>query len=390
MTAEFTTMSTTPSTPTIITATATTTSTNKNPRAPSDFSCPYYTGIFTSRICLLVHLRIHRTEAGKPARSTLKIPWAGGPNCDAANAADALENHFKTFQRTQRERARLRQVLWMEDEFLQIAPLLAKIWADDSIRLAFDQRSRLITEDFNYVPTNEDIVWSRRPTNSIIEEEICVHGIPITFIDVGGQTKERSKWCHAFTDMTSVLFLVACSHYDEFYVDRVTEEYRNKLREAMDVFESLINHVSFRRVSIILFFNKTDILKEKLASGLSSIRSSFPEFPSEADERKLADVQNFLVTLFSSRIDPNPDPTLPEEGEAIQRLSGLQKLFHSKSLSRHDSGSNASSQGFDRTPRRRTVYRHFTTAVDRRNIETVFNAMQDTILQSNLRRLMMS
>ncbi|VDN10719.1 unnamed protein product [Dibothriocephalus latus] len=346
-----------------------------------------------------------------------------------------MENHFKTFQRTQRERARLRQLLWTQEEFLEIAPLLAKIWSDDSIRLAFDQRSRLITEDFvsslllyyfclktgsnffveiygliyimsentrfylnridqiakpNYVPTNEDIVWSRRPTNSIIEEEICVHGIPITFIDVGGQTKERSKWCHTFTDMTSVLFLVACSHYDEFYVDRVTEEYRNKLREAMDVFESLINHVSFRRVSIILFFNKTDILKEKLTGGLSSIRSSFPEFPAEGDERKLTDVQNFLVTLFSSLIDPNPDPTMPEEGEPMQRLSGLQKLFHSKSLSRRESGSNASSQGFERAPRRRTVYRHFTTAVDRRNIETVFNAMQDTILQSNLRRLMMS
>nr|VZI04583.1 unnamed protein product [Spirometra erinaceieuropaei] len=341
------------------------------------------------------------------ARSTLKIPWAGGPDCDAANAADTLENHFKTFQRTQRERARLQQSLWTEDEFLEVVPLLSKIWADDSIRLAFDQRSRLITEDFsentrfylnrieqigrpNYVPTNEDIVWSRRPTNYISEEEICVHGVPITFIDVGGQTKERSKWCHTFNDMTSVLFLVACSHYDEFYVDRVTEEYRNKLREAMDVFESLVNHVSFRRVSIILFFNKTDILKEKLASGLSSIRSSFPEFPSEADEHKLGDVQNFLVTLFSSLIDLNPDPTLPEEGEALQRLSGLQRLLHSKSLSRRDSGSNTSSQGFERAPRRRTVYRHFTTAVDRRNIETVFNAMQDTILQSNLRRLMMS
>ncbi|VEL42220.1 unnamed protein product, partial [Protopolystoma xenopodis] len=146
-----------------------------------------------------------------------------------------------------------------------------------------------------YIPTNEDIVWSRRPTDSIIEEEIALHGTRLVFIDVGGQTKERRKWCQCFTGMTSVLFLVACSHFDEHYRDRLTREFRNKLHESMIIFNGLINHVAFRRVSVIIFFNKTDILKEKVASRTSNIRDTFPNFPQSYDPFKLHDVQ---VTFY--------------------------------------------------------------------------------------------
>ncbi|VDD74707.1 unnamed protein product [Mesocestoides corti] len=252
----------------------------------------------------------------------------------------------------------------------------------------------------NYRPTEEDIVWSRRPTDSIIEEEIFVHGTSITFIDVGGQTRERRKWCQTFTDMTSVLFLVGSSHYDELYLDRVTGEYRNKLREAMTVFECLINFDSFRRVSIILFFNKSDLLKEKVEARVSGIRAHFYEFPQDADEFNLVAVQNFLVEAFASLVDPivfcPADELTPTSSPLFQnRLSGFQRK---SAISQPAVGRSASmnanphrgSNPCDRIPRKRTIYRHFTTAVDRKNIKTVFNAMQDTILQNNLRRLMLS
>ncbi|VDL89184.1 unnamed protein product [Schistocephalus solidus] len=72
MTGEFTAMPTTPDTlctpsaPVILTATATPTSTNNIPPASPDFSCPHCTRNFNSRIGLVGHLRIHRTEAGEP------------------------------------------------------------------------------------------------------------------------------------------------------------------------------------------------------------------------------------------------------------------------------------------------------------------------------------
>ncbi|CAH8652233.1 unnamed protein product [Heterobilharzia americana] len=217
------------------------------------------------------------------------------------------------------ERARLSQPLWLEEEFLEIVPALRAIWEDTSIRSAFEQRSKIITENFsentryylnrlnyigveNYRPTDEDIVWSRKPTESIIEEEINLHSLSLVFIDVGGQTKERRKWCQCFADMNSVLFLIASSHYDEHYQDRVTKEFRNKLREAMIIFEGLINHVAFRRVSIIIFFNKTDILKEKLNARTSNIRDEFPNYPTKMDPFYLQDVQTFMVEAFASLI----------------------------------------------------------------------------------------
>ena len=34
-------------------------------------------------------------------------------------------------------------------------------------------------------------------------------------VDVGGQRSERRKWIHCFENVTSVMFLVALSEYDQ-------------------------------------------------------------------------------------------------------------------------------------------------------------------------------
>ncbi|KAL5107311.1 Guanine nucleotide-binding protein subunit alpha-12 [Taenia crassiceps] len=352
------------------------------------------------------------------ARSTLGIAWAA--SCDEPIvAAERLEEHFRRTRVLRRERSLHcgGMPVWSEEEFLELAPLFRAIWSDTSIRATFDQRNRFITEGFsentryylnrlnqiaipNYVPTNEDIVWSRRPTDSIIEEEIMVHGTSLVFVDVGGQTKERRKWCQAFTDMIAVLFLVGSSHYDELYLDRVTGDCRNKLREAMTVFEGLINLDIFRRVSIIIFFNKSDLLKEKIEAHVSGIRAHFPEFPDDEDEFNLVAVQNFLVESFASLVDPL---VYPFDAELTPTSLGFRHnrvcWFRRKSsklqtgVGESASPNTAPSRGgalSNMVPRKRTIYRHFTTAVDKKNIQMVFNAMQDTILQNNLRRLMLS
>ncbi|CAH8871141.1 unnamed protein product [Trichobilharzia szidati] len=344
------------------------------------------------------------------ARESLNIPWAGGDDSVAAQAARDIELHLKDTRMTRRERARLGQPLWLEEEFLEIVPALRAIWADPSIQTAFDQRSKIITENFsentryylnrlnyigveNYRPTNEDIVWSRKPTESIIEEEINVHSSLLVFIDVGGQTKERRKWCQCFADMTSVLFLIASSHYDEHYQDRLTKEFRNKLREAMIVFEGLINHIAFRRVSIIIFFNKTDILKEKLNARISNIRDEFPNYPLKMDPYNLQDVQTCMVEAFASLINHNlpPDTRLMNTcGRASLSHSSFNSTTRRSSLHRQNSAPVSANLTYAVPVRKRMIYRHFTTAVDRRNIETVFNAMQDTVLHNNLRRIMLS
>lgn len=38
-------------------------------------------------------------------------------------------------------------------------------------------------------------------------------------VDVGGQKSERRKWIHCFQDVTTILFLVSLSGYDQCLVE---------------------------------------------------------------------------------------------------------------------------------------------------------------------------
>ncbi|KAL3207946.1 hypothetical protein MRX96_039370 [Rhipicephalus microplus] len=206
----------------------------------------------------------------------------------------------------------------------------------DGVRYFFDHLDRIATKEF--IPTNQDILHARKATKSITEFVVPVNGVPFRFVDVGGQRSQRQKWFRCFDSVTSILFLVSSSEFDQALLeDRTT----NRLVESRSIFETIVNNRCFAEVSIILFFNKTDLLREKLASRATSIADYIDGF--KGDPHNLADVQRFLVNWFYEA-----------------RRSQHKPLFH-----------------------------HFTTAVDTENIKVVFNAVRDTILQKNITQLML-
>lgn len=187
-----------------------------------------------------------------------------------------------------------------------------------------------------YVPVKLDILHARKATKGIIEHQFDIKGIPFLFVDVGGQRSQRQKWFQCFEGITSILFLASSSEFDQVLMeDRKT----NRLTESCDIFETIINNKTFSNVSIILFLNKTDLLEEKVK--VVSIKDSFSDF--EGDPHCLEDVQNYILGLFDER-----------------RRERTKPLFH-----------------------------HFTTAIDTENIKFVFQAVKDTILQDNLKSLML-
>lgn len=121
-------------------------------------------------------------------------------------------------------------------------------------------------------------------------------------VDVGGQRSERRKWIHCFENVTSIMFLVALSEYDQFLVESDREvstcyqKYwylivrhnvavvsvimvccvQNRMDESKALFQTIITYPWFQNSSVILFLNKKDLLEEKIM--FSHLVDYFPEF----------------------------------------------------------------------------------------------------------------
>lgn len=67
----------------------------------------------------------------------------------------------------------------------------------------------------NYVPTQQDILLARKPTKGIHEYDFEIKNVPFKMVDVGGQRSERRRWFECFDSVTSILFLVSSSEYDQ-------------------------------------------------------------------------------------------------------------------------------------------------------------------------------
>lgn len=73
-----------------------------------------------------------------------------------------------------------------------------------------------------YAPTEQDVLRSRVKTTGITETTFRVGESTYKMFDVGGQRSERKKWIHCFENVTSIVFLVAISEYDQVLVEDET------------------------------------------------------------------------------------------------------------------------------------------------------------------------
>lgn len=60
----------------------------------------------------------------------------------------------------------------------------------------------------------------------------------INLVDVGGQRSERNKWIHSFESVTSIIFCVALSEYDQMLLE---DKSQNRMAESLVLFESVVN-----------------------------------------------------------------------------------------------------------------------------------------------------
>uniref|UniRef100_UPI0037E935C0 guanine nucleotide-binding protein subunit alpha-13b n=1 Tax=Semicossyphus pulcher TaxID=241346 RepID=UPI0037E935C0 len=276
------------------------------------------------------------------AREKLHIPWGNPSN----------QRHGDTMMAFDTRSAMAHGHGMVEQKVFQhYLPSIRALWADEGIQNAYDRRREFQLGESvkyfldnleklglsEYLPSQQDILLARKPTKGIHEYDFEIKNVPFKMVDVGGQRSERRRWFECFDSVTSILFLVSSSEYDQVLMeDRLT----NRLSESLNIFETIVNNRVFGNVSIILFLNKTDLLEEKVKQ--VSIKDYFPEF--SGDPRSLADVQRFLVDCFRKK---------------------------------------------RREQQQKPLYHHFTTAINTENIRLVFRDVKDTILHDNLKQLML-
>ncbi|XP_056144805.1 guanine nucleotide-binding protein subunit alpha-14-like [Lampris incognitus] len=223
---------------------------------------------------------------------------------------------------------------------------IRSLWDDTGMQECYDRRREYQLSDStkyyltdldriadpSYVPNLQDILRVRVPTTGIIEYPFYMENVIFRMVDVGGQRSERRKWIHCFENVTSIIFLVALSEYDQVLAECGNE---NRMEESKALFKTIITYPWFQRSSVILFLNKTDILEEKIV--YSHLANYFPNFTGPQQDAKAA--QEFILKMYQEQ---NPD-------------------------------------------KEKTVYPHFTCATDTENIRFVFVAVKDTILRHNLK-----
>ncbi|KAK9503532.1 hypothetical protein O3M35_010071 [Rhynocoris fuscipes] len=223
-------------------------------------------------------------------------------------------------------------------------------------------------ESPDYLPTEQDILRARAPTTGIIEYPFDLDSIIFRMVDVGGQRSERRKWIHCFENVTSIIFLVALSEYDQILFESENE---NRMEESKALFKTIITYPWFQHSSVILFLNKKDLLEEKIM--YSHLVDYFPEYDGPKQDHVAA--REYILKLYS-RENPDPDRMLYShfttatgpQRDAITAREFILRMF------------------VDLNPdSEKIIYSHFTCATDTENIKLVFCAVKDTIMQSALK-----
>ncbi|RWS30164.1 guanine nucleotide-binding protein G(q) subunit alpha-like isoform X1 [Leptotrombidium deliense] len=277
---------------------------------------------------------------------------------------------------------------------------IKSLWSDAGIQECYDRRREYQLTDSakyylsdidriaatDYLPTQQDILRVRVPTTGIIEYPFDLDSIIFRMVDVGGQRSERRKWIHCFENVTSIIFLVALSEYDQILFESDNE---NRMEESKALFKTIITYPWFQNSSVILFLNKKDLLEEKIM--YSHLVDYFPEYDGPKQDHISA--RDFILNM-RIRVPTEPFTRILR----VQQVSlGVCKAINQPLCVCLTCFAAAGPKKdplharefilkmfVDLNPdSEKIIYSHFTCATDTENIKLVFCAVKDTILQNN-------
>ncbi|ORX84063.1 guanine nucleotide binding protein, alpha subunit [Basidiobolus meristosporus CBS 931.73] len=228
----------------------------------------------------------------------------------------------------------------------EITEAIKCLWADKGVQECFHRSREYQLNDSaryyfecierigqpNYIPNDQDVLRSRVKTTGMTETAFTMGEMTYRILDVGGQRSERKKWIHCFENVTAIVFMVAISEYDQNLIEDDTV---NRMQEALTLFDSICNSRWFTKTSVLLFLNKIDLFREKLIT--SPMSDYFLDYDGGEDYDKACE---FIANCFQS-------------------------LNHISS---------------------KKIYTHFTCATDTQQIGFVMAAVNDIMIEDNLKQ----
>ena len=211
----------------------------------------------------------------------------------------------------------------------------------------------------------------------VIEQKSEIKKTMFHVFDISGQKSERRKWIHCFDMVTAVIFVASLSCYDEVnhyddYVDFTNplvvnhfirkvhidehvpediqsliakfwgfgtvmseDEENNSMVDSIDLFGSICHEESFKETAMILFLNKKNLFAEKIKTIPITECPYFQNYnggPSDYDQ-----TTGFIKAVFEEK---------------------------------------------DTTSKQ--IFTHLTCAVDKNQVEKVFNDIQTVIINASL------
>ncbi|KAF6760106.1 guanine nucleotide binding protein, alpha subunit [Ephemerocybe angulata] len=159
-----------------------------------------------------------------------------------------------------------------------------------------------------YEPSDQDIVRARLRTTGVQEYQFTLdrgNHAPVDWIiyDVAGVRTSRAAWIPYFKEITALIFIAPLSSFDE----KLAEDPRiNRLEDTFSLWKTVCSNKLLAKVQIILFMNKTDILRKKLESGIK-VKHYIQEFRDKENDYET--VSNWFKKLFKRLYLANTTPS---------------------------------------------------------------------------------
>jgi len=231
----------------------------------------------------------------------------------------------------------LEQKLYNWNENTPLTPemgvLITEVWEDDgAIQNTFKRRSEFwLLDSFEYyiehverfckvpfTPIEDDCVMARIRTTGIVEtnleQKIVAKNedepdvLKFQIVDVGGQRNERKKWLHCFDDVKAILFCVNLAGYNQVLFE---DTRKNRMHEALELFQKVSNNSLFEDTPIFLFLNKKDLFESMVLEYDMNVT-----FPKYTGGKELFPAMDFIKDEFRSQMPPKKQPKKVQEVSA--------------------------------------------------------------------------